>query len=259
MQRKAEPARPSQVFFGRDDGGHLVAAGERGERDAGEVAADVAADREDDEDQDALAAVGRRQHGRDGGAEQRQVRGGEHAGGDVLHVAVGAAGTCGRRGSPRTVSANDGGYRAARRPVGGGQHRRAAERDRDQRDVDVLGLERGAQLVQADREGDAHVDEERRLHREQGEQRETAEEHADADRGGQVAARPDALGRGRSCVFWQHGLWRHGAFRGWTVGSGAVRGGVCGAHETLAVIYESSQISSSSDSLCLSSSSIFAM
>jgi len=53
--------------------------------------ADIAADREDNEDKDPLAAVGRGQHGRDGRAEQRQVRGGEHAGRDVLHVAVGAA------------------------------------------------------------------------------------------------------------------------------------------------------------------------
>src|SRR6185437_16417099 len=86
-RHNAKESRAREAFPGflrGDDGGHLVPAGKRGERDAREIAADIAADRENDEDQDALAAVGRRQHRGDRRAEERQVRGGEQARGDVL-------------------------------------------------------------------------------------------------------------------------------------------------------------------------------
>ena len=57
------------------------------EEDAGEVAADIAAHGQDDEDQDAPGPVGHGQHERDESRHQRQVADREDPGGHVPQVA----------------------------------------------------------------------------------------------------------------------------------------------------------------------------
>src|SRR5580693_4569779 len=212
-----------------DGGGHLVRAAPA-ERDAGEVAAYVGADGDDDEGEHPASAVVRREHRGYRGAEQAQVGRGEHGGGDGGDVTSGPAEQAPDqdRDQGQRERGHDG---AASGPVGAGHHRGAAERDRDRRDLDVSGLpQRRVQLVQRHQQGRAHVDEERCLDRKQGDQRRAAHEHADPDRGEEVPAGPDApVRRGR--------LRRRRA-----LGRGA-----CGAHT-----------SRSSASLCLSSSSICA-
>src|SRR5580700_11245321 len=146
--REAGDDRPGEALpglLGADGGGHRMPP----DQDAGEVAADVAADRDDDEQEHPPPAAGRGEHQRHGHGQQRHVGQREHGG--------------------------------------------AAGGERYQRQADPA-LEQGlSQFPEGQGDNGTQVDQERGLHREQGDQRDPAEHEADRDGHGQVAARPARL------------------------------------------------------------------
>ena len=176
-----------------DDGGHRMMAA-AAEGDAGEVAADIAADGQDDEREDPARAVVFGQHRGHEGCQERQVGHGEDARGHVLHVAGAAA------GQPPDEDDDHGERERGQgglwpQPVLARQHRRAARRYGDHRDLDVALGEGSGQLGQGDHQGGPHVQQERCLDGQQREHRQAAEYRADADRGREVAAGSVPAGR----------------------------------------------------------------
>jgi hypothetical protein len=169
-----------------DDRGHQVLA----QQDARRVAAGVAADGQDNEDQGAPRSVRLQQHQRDEHRHQREVSDGEEAGGHVPDIA-----SCAAAQPPRQY--RDGRQRERAEcplrlfPVGQRDHGDAADRDGDQRQADLFGAERVPELPEARSGEDPHVEQKRRLDREQREQHQAAQTQANGERGRQVTPGAD--------------------------------------------------------------------
>ncbi len=162
------------------------------EQDPGEVAAGVAADDQDHEQQRPVRALRLRQHQRDERSHRRQVDQREDASGDVTDVAADPA------GKPPGEHGDEGdgqrGHHVPRPlPVGKREHQRAADGDRDDRDQCLLGGQDVPEFGHGQADDDRDQDEERDRQGQQREDDQTAEADADRDRDRKIAAGVDRL------------------------------------------------------------------